>query len=275
MVPSRRRLLWRGAPPPRPAGSCVGWRCAWLHGACAEPHGPGGGAGHAARPGAPAARLDSGCFRVFFHFKGFSATTSPRGAPGHLPAACGQQGRGRRAQSRSPAIRAGHRSQVKHGPGADAAAAFTAAVQAASHMVEAALGGQPSLTIPSTRRGRDDAAAGAAAAQPYRLEHGGVPARRLLMAGGWGSACNGLAVAGSSCPAVPGLAAAALMFMAKEVSGLGLTGAYTRCWAETPDLTALGDSAPSTAPHSARRPDAHGKGGPAAFSSKRVSEPRH
>mgnify|MGYP001806984142 CR=1 FL=1 len=32
------------------------------------------------------------------------------------------------------------------------------------------------------------------------LDHGGIPARRLLMAGGWGSACSCLATAGSMCP---------------------------------------------------------------------------
>ncbi len=54
------------------------------------------------------------------------------------------------------------------------------------------------------------------------LEHGGVPARRLLMAGGWGAACTCLAAAGGPVVAAPGLAAATIMYLAKEVGAAGV-----------------------------------------------------
>ncbi|GIL46226.1 hypothetical protein Vafri_3260, partial [Volvox africanus] len=49
------------------------------------------------------------------------------------------------------------------------------------------------------------------------LDHANIPARRLLMAGGWGAACSCLASAGGFSQTLPDMAAAALMFLAKEV----------------------------------------------------------
>ncbi|GLI59200.1 hypothetical protein VaNZ11_001036 [Volvox africanus] len=49
------------------------------------------------------------------------------------------------------------------------------------------------------------------------LDHADIPARRLLMAGGWGAVCSCLASAGGLSQTLPDMAAAALMFLAKEV----------------------------------------------------------
>lgn len=68
-------------------------------------------------------------------------------------------------------------------------------------------GGQVTAAAPAA------AAAARAAQQLAQLP----PGRRALLAGGWAAVCTCLSSAGSACPSIPGIAAAAIMFLSKEV----------------------------------------------------------